>query len=100
MDRLATPFTGYSSSTVGFESFIVGEHHSVSGNYPDDYEWIDPYSRQPFSKVMRKNGMTNSAIGKMPAGSPYDVLVVARGWNDKYIDPTEKIEYINLTIVG
>ncbi|KAF4981684.1 hypothetical protein FZEAL_2571 [Fusarium zealandicum] len=101
LDHLAAPLLGYDSSTVNNEtSFIVGEHHAVSGNYPRDYQWVDPYSRKPFNKIVWTNGMNNNAMGRMPAGSPYDMLVVARGRSDRYMDPTEHIPYMNLTIVG
>ncbi|KAF7556325.1 hypothetical protein G7Z17_g1542 [Cylindrodendrum hubeiense] len=101
LDNLAAPLAGHFFSTIGNEkTFVVGDHHAVSGNYPRKYKWIDPYSRQPFVKVMRTNGMNNNAMGRMPKGSPYDVLVIARGRNDKYIDPTEGIAYANLTVVG
>jgi hypothetical protein len=84
----------------GGTTYIVGEHHAVSGDFPDDYEWIDPYSRKPFNEITYTNGMNNNAMGRMPAGSPYDMLVIGRGRNDKYMDPQEGIEYMNLTIVG
>lgn len=101
LDHLATPLTGQRVTNSKHETtFIVGNHHEVSGNYPKNYQWIDPYSRQPFSEVMYKNGMNNNAMGRMPKGSQYDVLVVARGRNDQYMDPTEGIKYVNLTIVG
>lgn len=44
--------------------------------------------------------MNNNAIGRMPKGSPYDILVIARGRNGKYIDTQENIDYMNLTIAG
>ncbi|KAH8684090.1 hypothetical protein BGZ61DRAFT_455621 [Ilyonectria robusta] len=101
LDHLAAPLTGKRVSNSKNETtFIVGNHHEVSGNYPKNYQWIDPYSRQPFAEVMYKNGMNNNAMGRMPKGSQYDVLVVARGRNDQYMDPTEGIKYVNLTIVG
>jgi hypothetical protein len=99
--HLASSLTGYEFSNVNNEkTFVVGEHHTVQGNYPDDYQWIDPYSRKPFVEIMHENGMNNNAMGRMPAGSPYDALVVARGLNDRYMDPIEQIPYVNLTIVG
>jgi len=95
------PLTGHEFNNIDNETaFIVGEHHLLSSNYPDNYQWIDPYSRQPFAEIMYTNGMNNNAMGRMPAGSPYNVLVVAGGRNDKYMDPTEQIPYINLTVVG
>lgn len=101
LDHLAAPLAGQRLSSIRNETtFIVGNHHEVSGNYPQNYQWIDPYSRQPFAEVMYTNGMNNNAMGRMPKGSQYDVLVVARGRNDKYMDPTEGITYVNLTIVG
>ncbi|KAH7126528.1 hypothetical protein B0J13DRAFT_646643 [Dactylonectria estremocensis] len=99
--HLSAPLTGHGFSTLHNETaFIVGKHHAVLGRYSRDYQWVEPESRLPFKYIMRTNGMNNNAMGRMPAGSPYDVLVVARGRNDLYIDPTEKISYANLTIVG
>jgi hypothetical protein len=72
----------------------------VLGNYPGDYVWRDPATREPFADITYTNGMNNNAMGRMPAGSAYDVLVIARGRNGKYTDPREKLEYMNLTIVG
>ena len=101
LDYLATPLTDREHSNVDNETaYVIGEHHAVSGEYTDDYEWVDPYSRDPFTEIMYKNGMNNNAMGRMPAGSEYDVLVIARGRNGKYLDPTEEIPYVNLTIVG
>jgi hypothetical protein len=101
LTQLASPLTGFEFSNIDNEiAYVVGEHHLVQGRYPDNYEWIDPYSRKPFEEVIVENGNTNSAIGRMPAGSPYDALVVARGLNDKYEDPREEVRYVNLTVVG
>jgi hypothetical protein len=101
LSHLASPLTGYEISRVGEETtLVVGEHHAVLGDFPDDYQWVDPYSREPFEEAMDVNGMNNNAIGRMPKGSPYDALVVARGKNDQYIDSIEGIAYANLTIVG
>ncbi|KAF5001393.1 hypothetical protein FDECE_10956 [Fusarium decemcellulare] len=98
-NHLTIPFT---DGAVGIdnETIIVGEHHAVLGNFPDDYQWIDSDSRQPFAKTMLTNGMNNNAMGRMPAGSPYEMLVIARGRSGKYMDPTENIPYVNLTLVG
>ncbi|KAM5372454.1 hypothetical protein ACJZ2D_007492 [Fusarium nematophilum] len=99
--HLANPLPSHGFSHVDNETaFTVGKHHAVSASFPDNYTWIDPYSGQPFVEVMRTNGMNNNAMARMPAGSPYDMMVVGRGWSDKYMDPAEKIPYVNLTIVG
>lgn len=99
--HLASALTDYEFSNINNEkTFVVGEHHAVEGNYPDDYQWVDPYSRKPFAEIMHENGMNNNAMGRMPAGSPYDAVVVARGLNGRYMDPIEQIPYVNLTIVG
>lgn len=100
-EYLSAPLEDVESSTTDQgTAFIVGEHHLVDGKYPKNYTWIDSYAREPFVEVMYENGLTNSAIARMPAGSPYDVMVVARGRNDKYKDPRESVAYVNLTIVG
>ncbi|KAJ3534852.1 hypothetical protein NM208_g7379 [Fusarium decemcellulare] len=98
-NHLTIPFTE-GAVDIDNETVIVGEHHAVLGNFPDDYQWIDSDSRQPFAKTMLTNGMNNNAMGRMPAGSPYEMLVVARGRSGKYMDPTENIPYVNLTLVG
>ncbi|KAH6953887.1 hypothetical protein BKA56DRAFT_625333 [Ilyonectria sp. MPI-CAGE-AT-0026] len=70
LGHLAASLTGHELSSIDNETtFIVGEHHTVSGNYPDDYQWIDPYSRQPFVEIMDTNGMNNNAMGRMSAAS-------------------------------
>ncbi|KAH6692226.1 hypothetical protein F5X68DRAFT_57009 [Plectosphaerella plurivora] len=101
LDDLALPLDGKNVSNANGETtFIVGEHHAVLGNYPLEYVWRDPATREPFADITYTNGMNNNAMGRMPAGSPYDVLVIARGRNGKYTDAREKLEYMNLTIVG
>lgn len=101
LEHLASPLDAhkiiYSNTTT---AYVVGEHHPVSGEYPSDYQWVDPSSREPFNQVMMTNGMNNNAMARMPAGSPYDMMVVARGRNDRYLDKTEGIIYVNLTLVG
>jgi len=84
----------------GVTSYIVGEHHEVRGEYPTDYVWVDSETRVPFEKVIHENGRTNSAIGRMPRASPYDALVLARGWNGQYTDEREDVPLRNLTVVG
>ncbi|KAF7563918.1 hypothetical protein G7046_g181 [Stylonectria norvegica] len=101
LDHLASPLTGHEISNADNEAaVVVGEHHAVSGDYPPHYQWVDPYSREPFNEIMFTNGMNNNAMGRMPTGSQYDMLVIGRGRNDLYKDPTEGIQYANLTIVG
>lgn len=65
-----------------------------------DFEWIDPASGEPFNHILKTNGMNNNAMARMPAGSPYDMMVVGRGRSNRYMDETEGIDYVNLTLVG
>lgn len=98
---LASPLSHLGSSRIGDEvAFVVGEHNPVRGAFPADYQWVDPYLRKPFLEVMTKNSLCNSAIGRLPVGSPYDALIIARGANDRYQDPREGVPMINLTVVG
>lgn len=101
LEHLVSTSTDALKSTVGNETtYIVGEHHDVHADYPDDYEWEEPVSRQPFGQALVSNGGNNNAFGRMPAGSPYDVLVVGRGLRDKYYDEDKREYLINLTVVG
>jgi hypothetical protein len=101
IERLGTPlkpeYVGYRNDVP---ADVVGEHHHVSGDFSVDFEWIDPSSGKPFDTILTTNGMNNNAMARLPAGSPYDMMVVGRGRSNEYVDETEGIPYANLTLVG
>lgn len=98
--QLQHPLLSPSAESLGTKNYIIGTHHAVDADYPSDYEWIDTASRRPFTQVIQKNGLNNNAMGRMPAGSRYDALVIGRGWNNEYMDERETVPLWNLSIVG
>lgn len=82
------------------QTWILGELHDVHARYPEAYAWVDSVSREPFEHVVHSNGLTNSAIARLPFGSPYDAMIVGRGWSGKYDDKESGQSLVNMTIVG
>lgn len=98
---LASPLKGYEQiKSADGKIYVVGEHHGVVSEIPEDYKWIDPFERGPFAEAMFTNGMTHNAMARMPAGSDYDMLVIGRGRSDMWYDKKEQDDFVNMTIIG
>lgn len=101
VEYLESPLVGHEFSETDNEiAYVVGTHHAVDPDYPANYQWVDSESRQPYADVAYTNGNTNSALGRLPRGSQYDAVVIARGRNGRYTDPREEKPMLNLTIIG
>jgi hypothetical protein len=102
LQRLTVPLNHDALSDDPHEqTYIVGKHHTIYSDIRKDYVWVDPENRQPYKDVLTSNANTNSALARMPAGSPYDAYVVGRGSNGRYHDAWEEpVAVLNLTIVG
>jgi hypothetical protein len=83
----------------------IGRYAKVDPVYPSDYQWIDSDTREPFHKSYTRWANTNNAISRLPPGSGFDALVIARGMSNEYRsaeDPqSDKTSLLrNSTLIG
>lgn len=83
----------------------IGRYAKVDPVYPADYQWIDSDTRTPFHKDYYRWANTNNAISRLPPGSGFDALVIARGMSNEYRsaeDPqSDKTSLLrNSTLIG
>lgn len=72
---------GSLSPTLGL---TIGRYVKVDPGYTADYQWLDSDTRIPFQKKYDRWANTNNAISRLPAGSDFDAIIVARGMSNEY----------------
>lgn len=113
LDRLSSPHLRHLASPLhpiehrGLEVthqqsyYVLGEDRKVYPAFPHDYFWVDSDTRTEFKGYHKQYVNTNIAMAKLPPGSGYDAVALARGLSNEYRGSDEPGQSLrNTTIVG